>query len=56
MIKNVDYSTLDNHDVLSTIERHEKIFNAIRMHKPEEAFKEMYNDIKMVHSALKKNE
>ena len=55
MVKNVDYSTLDNHDVLSTIERHEKIFNAIRMHKPEEAFKEMYNDIEMVHLALKKN-
>ncbi|MBC8389285.1 MAG: FadR family transcriptional regulator [Actinobacteria bacterium] len=56
MTKNVDYSTLDNHDVLSTIKRHEKIFNAIRMHKPEEAFKEMYNDIEMVHLALKKNE
>ena len=56
MIKNVDYSTLDNHDVSSTIKRHEKIFNAIEGHKQEEAYKEMYNDIKMIHSALKKSE
>lgn len=56
MIKNVDYSTLDNHDISSTIKRHEKIFRAIEKRKPEEAFKEMYNDIKMIHLALKKYE
>jgi len=56
MIKNVDYSTLDNHDISSTVERHERIFEAIRRHKPKEAYKEMYNDIEMVHLALKKYE
>jgi len=55
MSKNVDYSTLDNHDVISTIERHQKIFNAVKNHEPDEAFREMYNDIEMVYKALKKN-
>ncbi len=56
MINNVDYSILDNHDVASTIERHERIFKAIEKRDPEEAFKEMYNDIEMIHLALKKYE
>jgi len=56
MIKNVDYSTLDNHDISNTIKRHERIFRAIEKHKPEEAFKEMYNDVEMIHLALKKYE
>lgn len=56
MAKNVDYSSLDNHDVASTIERHQKIFEAIKNYKPDLAFKEMYNDIEMVYEALKKND
>lgn len=55
MAKNIDYSTLPNHDVESTIERHQKIFDAIKSHKGEDAFKEMHNDIEMIYKALKKS-
>ncbi len=56
MIKNVDYSSLDNHSISKTIERHERIFKAIESRDPEQASREMYNDIEMIHSALKKGE
>lgn len=54
MIKNVDYSSLDNYSISKTIERHERIFKAIENGDSELASREMYNDIEMIHSALKK--
>ena len=53
MIRHVDYSSLDNYSISKTIERHERIFKAIESGDSELASREMYNDIEMIHLALK---